>query len=138
MSLFYVCSRRVTMCAVFRVSWRQLSQRRQLSYSTGKTNLYLRFLIVCLHVQMCVHERDKEKADGVLVMQLAFLYASTLVASMWSCNESMKRSPTGSQASLTPSACSMATASSSIAAWIWSRRSKVLSMCLVGNIIHYI
>ncbi|TNN72731.1 hypothetical protein EYF80_017015 [Liparis tanakae] len=42
----------------------------------------------------------------------------------------MKRSPTGSQASLTPSACSRATASSSIAAWTWRRRSKVLSMSL--------
>lgn len=74
------------------------------------------------------------------VMQHGFLCASTLVASMWSCRESIKRSPTGSQASLTPSACSRATASSSIAAWIWSRRSNVLSMCLgccVENKIYY-
>lgn len=54
---------------------------------------------------------------------------NTLVASIWSCSESMNRSPTGSQASLTPSACSSATASSSMAAWICSSLSRVRSMC---------
>ncbi len=53
----------------------------------------------------------------------------TLVASIWSCSESINRSPTGSQASLTPSACSRAIASSSMAAWICSSLSRVRSMC---------
>lgn len=53
----------------------------------------------------------------------------TLVASIWSCSESMNRSPTGSQASLTPSAWSRAAASSSMAAWICNSLSRVRSMC---------
>lgn len=127
----------------FRVSQeRRLSQRRQLSYSTGKNQFISENhnnASACTSVCVCLYERgnNKERGESVHVMQSGFLWVSTLVASIWSCRESMKRSPTGSQASLTPSACSRATASSSIAAWIWSRRSKVLSMCLWRSCLKY-
>ena len=122
----------VTMCAFSGLAGSEYLKGD--NYRTGKNQFISGFHDnVCACRSVCVCETEiKRKRQRRACLQCSRV-CLTLVASMWSCRESMKRSPTGSQASLTPSACSRATASSSIAAWIWSSRSKVLSMCLEGE-----